>query len=83
MPTDNGVPLRLFRLPGRILPEPAVPLWRADGEALRPDPGPDRSRLDIPAIRTLFGLKTRPHHNRKHGPPAQEIVIEKPQYSLS
>jgi len=42
-----------------------------------------RSRLDIPVIRTLFGLKTRPHHNRKHGPPAQEIVIEKPQYGLS
>jgi len=42
-----------------------------------------RSRLDIPALRTLFGLKTRPHHNRKHGPPAQEIVIEKPQYGLS
>ena len=42
-----------------------------------------RSRLDIPAIRTLFGLKARPHHNRKHGPPAQEIVIEKPQYGLS
>jgi len=42
-----------------------------------------RSRLDIPALRTLFGLKTRPHHNRKHGPPAQDIVIEKPQYGLS
>jgi hypothetical protein len=42
-----------------------------------------RSRLDIPAIRTLFGLKTRPHRNRKHGPPAQEIVIEKPRYGLS
>jgi hypothetical protein len=42
-----------------------------------------RSRLDIPAIRTLFGLKTRPHRNRKSGPPAQEIVIEKPRYGLS
>jgi hypothetical protein len=42
-----------------------------------------RSRLDIPAIRTLFGLKTRPHRNRKAGPPAQEIVIEKPRYGLS
>jgi hypothetical protein len=42
-----------------------------------------RSRLDVPAVRTLFGLKTRPHHNRKHGPPAQEIVIEKPRYGLS
>src|SRR6266702_4001737 len=42
-----------------------------------------RSRLDVPALRTLFGLKTRPHHNRKHGPPAQDIVIEKPQYGLS
>jgi hypothetical protein len=42
-----------------------------------------RSRLDIPAIRTLFGLKTRPHRTRKDGPPAQEIVIEKPRYGLS
>ena len=42
-----------------------------------------RSRLDIPAVRTLFGLKTRPHHNRAAGPPAQDIVIEKPQYGLS
>jgi hypothetical protein len=42
-----------------------------------------RSRLDIPALRTLFGRKARPHHNRKHGPPAQDIVIEKPQYGLS
>ena len=42
-----------------------------------------RSRLDIPAIRTLFGLKARPHRNRKASPPAQEIVIEKPRYGLS
>ena len=42
-----------------------------------------RRRLDIPALRTLFGLKARPHHNRKSGPPAQDIVIEKPQYGLS
>jgi len=42
-----------------------------------------RSRLDIPALRTLFGLKDRPHRNRKHGPPAQDIVIERPQYGLS
>ena len=42
-----------------------------------------RSRLDIPALRTLFGLKARPHRNRKAGPPAQEIVIEKPQYGLA
>jgi hypothetical protein len=42
-----------------------------------------RSRLDIPAIRTLFGLKNRPHRTRKDGPPAQEIVLEKPRYGLS
>ena len=42
-----------------------------------------RSRLDIPAIRTLFGLKARPHRNRNGQPPAQEIVIEKPRYGLS
>ena len=42
-----------------------------------------RSRLDIPALRTLFGLKNRPHQNRASGPPAQEAVIEKPQYGLT
>jgi hypothetical protein len=42
-----------------------------------------RSRLDIPALRTLFGRKARPHRNRKAGPPAQDIVIEKPRYGLS
>ena len=42
-----------------------------------------RSRLDIPTLRTLFGLKARPHRNRAAGPPAQEIVIEKPQYGLT
>jgi hypothetical protein len=41
-----------------------------------------RSRLDIPTLRVLFGLKNRPHSNRAAGPPAQEIVIEKPQYGL-
>jgi hypothetical protein len=42
-----------------------------------------RSRLDIPALRTIFGLKNRPHRNRTDGPPPQEIVIEKPRYGLS
>ena len=42
-----------------------------------------RSRLDIPALRTIFGLKNRPHHNRAGGPPAQEVVIEKSQYGLT
>jgi hypothetical protein len=42
-----------------------------------------RSRLDIPALRTIFGLKNRPHQNRAGGPPAQEVVIEKSQYGLT
>ncbi|HEV2374372.1 MAG TPA: hypothetical protein VGS19_19710, partial [Streptosporangiaceae bacterium] len=42
-----------------------------------------RSRLDIPTLRTLFGLKTRPHHNRAAGPPAQEIMVENSQYGLT
>ena len=42
-----------------------------------------RSRLDIPALRTLFGLKARPHRNRASGPPAQQIVTGKPQYGLT
>ena len=42
-----------------------------------------RSRLDIPSLRTVFGLKNRPHRNRAAGPPAQEIVTGKPQYGLT
>jgi hypothetical protein len=42
-----------------------------------------RSRLDIPTLRILFGLKNRPHSNRAAGPPAQEIVTGKPQYGLA
>jgi hypothetical protein len=42
-----------------------------------------RTRLDIPTLRTLFGLKNRPHSNRAAGPPAQETVIETPQYGLT
>jgi len=42
-----------------------------------------RSRLDIPALRHLFGLYARPHRNRQSGPPAQEIVVETPRHGLS
>jgi hypothetical protein len=42
-----------------------------------------RSRLDIPTLRTLFGLRHRPHSSRASGPPAQEIVIENSQYGLT
>jgi hypothetical protein len=42
-----------------------------------------RSRLGIPALRTIFGLKNRPHHNRASGPPAREVVTGKPRYGLS
>lgn len=34
-------------------------------------------------LRTIFGLKNRPHRNRAAGPPAQEAVIDKPQYGLA
>lgn len=42
-----------------------------------------RSRLDVATIRTLFGAKTRPHHNRKGGPPRLAAVIETPRYDLT
>jgi hypothetical protein len=44
-----------------------------------------RARLDIPVLRTVFGTKHRPHHDRAGGPgaAAQEIVIEKPRHGLT
>lgn len=42
-----------------------------------------RSRLDVPAVRPLFGAKRRPHRDRKTGPPRLEAVIETPRYDLT
>jgi hypothetical protein len=42
-----------------------------------------RSRLDIPAVRTLFGAKTRPHRTRANGQYEIGIVIERPRYDLT
>ena len=41
-----------------------------------------RSRLDVPAVRTIFGAKTRPHHDRS-GAATIEAVIETPRYDLT
>ncbi|MDB4872476.1 MAG: hypothetical protein JWL97_3480 [Gemmatimonadales bacterium] len=41
-----------------------------------------RSRLDVPAMRTLFGAKTRPHSDRASWPPQPAVVIERPRYDL-
>jgi hypothetical protein len=42
-----------------------------------------RSRLDVPTVRTLFGVKTRPHRDRAGGPPRLEAVIGTPRYDLT
>jgi hypothetical protein len=34
-----------------------------------------RSRLDVPTLRTLFGAKHRPHHDRASRPPTLAVVI--------
>jgi hypothetical protein len=41
-----------------------------------------RSRLDVPAVRTIFGVKHRPHRSRSD-PAAIEAVIETPRYDLT
>jgi hypothetical protein len=46
-------------------------------------PARTRSRLDIPAVRKIFGLYARPHRTSKAGPPGQDIVPGAPRYGLS
>jgi hypothetical protein len=41
-----------------------------------------RSRLDVPAVRTIFGAKARPHHDRS-GASTIQAVIETPRYDLT
>ena len=55
------VPLRLLGLPGRVQPQPAVRVRRADGAGVRPDGRPHPCPgWTCPALRTLFGAKQRP-----------------------
>jgi hypothetical protein len=43
-----------------------------------------RSRLDVPKLRTLFGVKQRPQQRRSHElSPRQGIVIETPRWGLT
>ena len=42
-----------------------------------------RGRLDVPTLRTLFGAKHRPHHDRATGPPTLAVVIETPRWDLT
>ena len=41
-----------------------------------------RSRLDVPAVRTIFGARHRPHRDRS-GSASIEAVIEAPRYDLT
>ena len=42
-----------------------------------------RSRLDVPALRTLFGTKQRPRTNRAELSPRVAAVTETPKYGLT
>ena len=75
--------LQLLGLPGRIQPEPAVPVRGADGGRLRPDGGPD----PVPA-----GRAHAAHPVRRKDPPAPRpgrraaragALIETPRYGLT
>ena len=41
-----------------------------------------RARLDVKRLKTIFGVKGRPHRDRKGSPPRLEAVVEIPQYDL-
>jgi len=42
-----------------------------------------RARLDVKQLKTIFGVKARPHWDRKGKPPRLEVVVERPQYDLT
>ncbi len=74
--------LRLLDLPGRVQPQPALSYRRPDATAVRPGVDRTRSRLDVPAVRTIFGAKARPHRDRSAASTI-EAVIETPRYDLT
>ena len=42
-----------------------------------------RTRLDVPRLRTLFGVSRRPRHHGADLSPRQAVVIERPQWNLT
>jgi len=42
-----------------------------------------RRRLDVPKLRTLFGVSRRPRHHGTDLSPRQAVVIERPQWNLT
>src|SRR5947209_14278872 len=42
-----------------------------------------RGQINLKRLRTIFGVKKRPHRNRKGKAPRLEAVIETPQYDLT
>jgi hypothetical protein len=42
-----------------------------------------RVRLNVKRLKTIFGVKARPHRDRKGKPPRLEVVVETPQYDLT
>ncbi|MPZ19074.1 MAG: hypothetical protein GEV06_14340 [Luteitalea sp.] len=41
-----------------------------------------RTRLNVKRLKTIFGMKARPHRDRKGTSPRIEVVVETPQYDL-
>jgi hypothetical protein len=42
-----------------------------------------RARLNIKRLKTIFGVKARPHRDRQDKAPRLEVVVETPQYDLT
>ena len=81
-PAGQRVPVRLLGLPGRVQPEPDLRLRRAVDRVFGTVADRTRSRLDVPALRTLFGIKKRPAGTAE---PSLKlaVVIERPAYDLT
>ncbi len=42
-----------------------------------------RARLNVKRLKTIFGVKARPHRDRKDKAPRLEVVVETPTYDLT
>ncbi len=42
-----------------------------------------RARLDVKQLKTIFGMKKRPHWQRNGKAPRLEVVVERPEYDLT
>ena len=78
-----GFRLSLLHLSSRVQSQSDLSAGQPDGANLPGAIDRTRARLTVKRLKTIFGVKCRPHRDRKDKAPRLEVVVETPAYDLT